>query len=349
MYPNDSAAPASGGNTAAYAPALVCAAISVVLIRSGFLSFCFLIPLGYSALAYTPATAWLAFGIAASCNAVLSLGLSLYYHTGITGPGLDFLYFTVMAMGFTWIMAGGTGENGKPAFRIRTVYRFIAAAAAGALVFLGVFMGTRTDAGFSGFIQSQTEALASAYIASSDVDAVRRSFLEHWLSPERILEAVTMVVFRGGALASVFLLLFISRQAALVIARLFRRRLTPGGDLAGFHAPVHTIWVLSFCLLAILLAQVSGMQMLAIAAWNTLVVCVMLFLAQGGGIILYSLARRPLPPLVRLGFNVLVVIVIFSPVINMLALGGLVLLGIAENWLPLRAPKQNRPASTPGL
>jgi len=37
---------------------------------------------------------------------------------------------------------------------------------------------------------------------------------------------------------------------------------------------------------------------------------------------------------------------ILSPGINMIAVSAILLLGIAENWLPLRAPKKG-PASTP--
>lgn len=81
-------------------------------MRTGFLSFLFLVPLGFSVAAYNPAAAWFAFVLAAILNGALSLGFSLYYHTGAVGFGLDTLYFTVLALGFTWIMAGGTNENG---------------------------------------------------------------------------------------------------------------------------------------------------------------------------------------------------------------------------------------------
>jgi hypothetical protein len=53
-------------------------------------------------------------------------------------------------------------------------------------------------------------------------------------------------------------------------------------------------------------------------------------------------------PIARFIFNVLIIIVIFSPGINTIALAALFFLGIAENWLPLRAPKQDGPTSTPG-
>jgi hypothetical protein len=52
---------------------------------------------------------------------------------------------------------------------------------------------------------------------------------------------------------------------------------------------------------------------------------------------------------VRLFFNVLIILLIFSPGINAFVLVGMILLGIAENWVPLRTPKPNGPPSTPAV
>ena len=71
--------------------------------------------------------------------------------------------------------------------------------------------------------------------------------------------------------------------------------------------------------------------------------CAIMFFAQGGGIVLFYLARRPMPTIMRLLCGVLFVCVIFSPGINVLAVGILFLLGIAENWLSLRVKKQEAP------
>jgi hypothetical protein len=75
----------------------------------------------------------------------------------------------------------------------------------------------------------------------------------------------------------------------------------------------------------------------------------MLFLAQGGGIVLFALNRRALPPVMRFFLNLLILVLIFSPGVNAFVLGGLVLLGIAENWVPFRAPKPDGSSSTPGI
>ena len=334
---------AGGGQRAALVPALAAAFASVVLLRTGFLSFLFLVPLGFAA-ACSPALGWRAGIAAAILNTALSLGLSLFFRSQ---PGPDIVCFTVLSLGFTWIMAGHGGGAAIP--RVRGAYRFIAASVAGALAFLGIAWFSRGDNGFAGLVRAQAEALSSALLAASEADAARRSLVERLATPERIMASITAIALRGGALAAACMLFFISRQISLALAALFRKQGGGAGKLAAFHAPAHTIWALSLCLAAVLAARRAALVIPEIAAWNALVICVVLFLAQGGGIVLYALARRPLPPLSRFLCTMLMAVALCSPGLNMFVLGALVLLGIAENWLPLRRPEQNGSAPTPGL
>ena len=324
-------------------PALVCAGICVALMRSGFLTFFFLLPLGFCHTAFGAATAWLCFVFAALGNAVLSTGVSLYYGTGLAGAVWDTLYFGTLALGFAWIMAGN--PRIMPVnFRIRTVYRFIAASVAGALAFLGMLFTMGREEGFQSFLRSHIEAVSAAYIASPGADAAPQSFLESGLTPDKIIEAFSMIALRGGSLFFAFFLFFFSRQGSFLLAKLFRRQRNGGGgsmdstagDLTGFFVPRRTIWVLTLCLPAIVAFRIISLEMIEVAAWNVLVICVIMFLAQGGGIVLFTLARRPMPPMMRLIFGICFVMLVFSPGLNLLALGALILLGIAENWLPLR-------------
>jgi hypothetical protein len=145
------------------------------------------------------------------------------------------------------------------------------------------------------------------------------------------------------------MLLFVfSRQSALALTILTRHK-RPEGGLTGFHAPPALIWTLSGALLGGLLGRIAGIGPLEILAWNILVITVMLYLAQGGGILFFFLTKLRLPPGMRFLFNALLCIIIFSPGINVILLGALVLLGIAENWLPFRALKINGSSSTPGM
>jgi hypothetical protein len=313
-------------------PALACAAICVTLIRAGFFSFFFLVPLGICAVVYGPFAAWIASVIAVLANSVWLAVFSL--SQGGSGIGLlDVLVFSVMVLGFTWIMTG----NPAALPPVRTVFRFIAASVAGALAFFAVFSSLDSNEGFSALLRSQIEAFSSVYIASSGVDAAQQALLERQLNPDRIMELFSLVIFRGGALISAGFLFFFSRQTAFILARLFRRRIgSIGSDLIGFFAPRKTIWVLSVCLPVILLCRMPSLRIIEIAAWNLLAICAIMFLAQGGGIVLFNLARRPMPLIMRLLYGIVCIFIIFSPGLNVLALGIIVLLGIAENWLPMR-------------
>jgi hypothetical protein len=360
MYFEDSAVPLSPTGKTTLVPALICGVLSVILMRVGFLSFFFLVPLGVCMAAYGPAVVWLSFLFALLGNAIWSLGFSLHYGTGLMGAGTDILYFTVMSLGFSWIMAGSPAPFITPPTRsptrsptwppVRTLFRFIAASIAAALVFLSMVFSLGGDENFSTLIRSQLEAISSSYIASSGTDAAQQAFLERLLTPDRIIEVFSMIILRGGALVSAFFLFFINRQAAFAFARLFRRqgRRQWGNtthDLIGFFAPRKVIWVLSLCLPVILLCRVINLKTVEIAAWNLLVICVIIFLAQGGGIVLFYFTHRFRSMMMRLLCSLLLIGVVFSPGINVLAVVVLILLGIAENWLPLRVEKQEVPDS----
>jgi hypothetical protein len=105
--------------------------------------------------------------------------------------------------------------------------------------------------------------------------------------------------------------------------------------------------VFSAGLALVLLSRIFKTAVIETAAWNILVICAMIYLAQGAGIVFFILARRKIPPVSRFLVNLLAVVIFLSPGINAFALAVLILLGIAENWLPLRAVKTNVPSSTP--
>jgi hypothetical protein len=338
MYSDNSSLPLPRSGKGLYIPVMVCAGFCIVLLRVGLFSFFFLVPLGFCAVRYGSLAAWLGFIFAVLGNAVVSIGFSLGYGLSLANAFVEILYFSLLALGFIWIMAGNPPYPMPALPKVRTLFRIIAASLAGALIFLGMLYRLGNDERFYSMALSQIEAISSGIIASSGGDAVQQTAIERLFTPDRILTALSSIIFRGGALFSMFLLFFISRQASFLLARLFGRRENPKGDLLGFYAPQKSIWVFSMCLPVIVICRVISMAPVEIAAWNLLVICVIMFLAQGGGIVLYYLARRPMPASLRLLTVVLILFLVFSPGINILALGVLVFLGIAENWLPLRKP-----------
>jgi hypothetical protein len=197
-------------------------------------------------------------------------------------------------------------------------------------------------------LREQAQAVAAVYASAVGTDVVQRSLAEQYMTADAILAAMTAAAIRGGLLVSCALLFFISRQAALAITWFVRHR-RPDSGAAAFHAEGGVIWALSFSLLAILGGFWGKIAPLEIAGWNVLMICGILYLVQGVGIIIFFLTRRELSMGLRVLIQVGIILVIVSPGINVIALGALILLGIAENWVPFRAPKPNGPSSTPGM
>jgi hypothetical protein len=326
---------------------------ALFLLRTGFLGVFFLVPLGFAASFFGGKTLWRAVLLAVFFNLCFVLGAALL----LARPFVEFLpdlgFFILMTAVFAWLMAPPAA--GPRFFRVRAAYRLVLGALAGALAGIGFAAGD--SAGFGGIVYSQAELIAALAADAAGGDAVRRSLLEQELSPQRIVSVFNMVLLRGGALASSMAVLFISRQFSLVFAGIAGRRARErrGGSsvnsLRDFHAPRFLIWALSGSLAGILLLRIAGLSAAETVVWNLLTVCVLMYLAQGFGIVQFFLGRRELSAPLRLLLNVGIILAILSPGINMAVLILLVLLGAAEYWVPLRRasgePPRNGPPSTP--
>jgi hypothetical protein len=322
-------------------PGLLGALTSVFLMQSGLLSILFMAPLGFLGCFFGRRTAWMGAFLAALFNTLCTLGLSLFVGRdfALSLPGLG--YFFLMLGAFTWLVAPPL--TGPGIFRIRAAYRLIAGALVGALAGMGLMS---EDAGLVSMMRSQAELLSSMFVASAEADAVRYSLLEQELSPERIMQVFNMVQARGGSLGAFMLVFFINRQLSLGLAALIRRwRGGRVGDtsLMAFHVPAGLVWVFSLFLGGILAFRILGLSLPETVAWNGFTLCTLMYLAQGWGIVRFFVSRRPAG---RLLLNIGIVLVAFSPGINVVALGLLMLLGIAEHWAPFRVVR-NRPPSTP--
>jgi len=305
---------------------IVCAFLSVIFARTGFLSLFFLAPLGYAVLVCN--SVMLPLLSIVSVNAGCLIAVRLFSGGGSGSIGLELLYFTTLFIGFAWIMSEA---------RLRTAYRFILASAAGTVVFL-IYINSHSLAFYLVFSE-MSEMLTSVFVNSAGIDPARQM-----ITPERVMEAIRIFLLRGGAFISTAFVFFVNRYAANKIFALIKKQKKDRGLIA-FFAPSKTIWVLSISLAVILLTRMFRAQTLEILAWNTFVISAIIFFAQGAGIISYFLSRRAFT--FRILFSVLIVMAILSPGLNMLAVCAVLLLGILENWLPLRLPKEGQ-ASTPG-
>ena len=308
---------------------IVCAILSVVFTRLGFFSLLFLAPVGYAVLVCN--SLWLASLAAASLNAALLIIMRLFSGGSPGNISLEILYYTALFIGFAWVMGGSI---------LRGAYRFVLASAAVTVVFL-IYINSSGSPFFSSL--NEMSQILTQVLNSDNVDPANRSLLQQIITPERVQETVRSFILRGGALLSVSFVFFINRQISISAVSIIKRQRKERG-LMEFFAPPVTIWGLSGALVVILLTRMFRIQVLEILAWNILVICAIIFFAQGAGIFLHFLARRSY--ILRFVFIVLVVMAILSPFLNMIAVTAILILGIAENWLPLRAPKKG-PASTP--
>jgi hypothetical protein len=296
------------------------------------LSFFFLAPLGYAALAYN--NIWTVFAVSSAANIITALVIGAVSGASVW---IDILYFMTLSLGFAFLM--DTGRFAK----IRTLYRFILVSVTASIVFLLVVI--KNDSGFSAFISSQAELLSSILI-SGNSDAVTQSVLRQNLKPEIILELIKSISLRGGAMTSAFLLFFVNMQISSSAVRIIKKQ-NHSRPLIKFFAPFQTIWALSGALALVLMSSILKIKALELLSWNVLVICAIIFLTQGAGILSFMLSRRG--PVFRLIAGVVIFAAVFSPGLSTVILGAVILLGITENWVPFRHSKNDGQASTPQL
>jgi hypothetical protein len=323
------------------------------MLRSGFLLFFFLVPIGFVVFGYKPKSGVFTAVLASLGNGFLGLGLA--FQSGRWGDAVwDALFFTLICFSFIWVIAPVPREKLpswiSPLGLLGGAYRLIGASCISALLLLGVLYRFQGDPGFVNFLKNQAEQLFSLNKPGPDV--VQNALMET-LTPEFLMDLVTNMVLKGGGLVSSVLLFYFSRQMSLALSKVFRRRSPQGGALFLFHVPARLIWFFSFALFFLLLSRVGKVEAAEILFLNILIICVILYLAQGLGIIQYFMVRS-VPPLQRFALNMMLFVLLFSPGLNAVVLGILLILGVAENWVSFRssplgeAPENKGPPSTPG-
>jgi len=326
-------------------PAIIGAGICLFFVKSGIFSIFFLVPIGFLGFKYNYRMAWYALVLAIPANLIMSLGSASLRSVPFTATLWDNLYFISMALIFALIIAPPPQLN----IKLSGAARFMIGSCLGALVFTGIFYRAMISPGFSDYVNYMMRVLVSVY-QSSGSDVVQKALLESFTG-EAVLKVVKSVLFRGGGLVSCVFLFFLSRQLSLVLVRLSFRikgRVFPAmKTFMVFHVSPALIWVLSLSLLLVVLSRVARLEIPEIFLWNILIICIILYFAQGLGIVQFFLSRPSMLPFLRLFLIVLFIVLIFSPVVNVILFVGIILLGIAENWAPFRASKPNGPPSTP--
>jgi len=335
-------------------PALIGAGLCLFLRQSAVWGFFFLVPFGFLALRYGIRITQGALFFAITGNIVLTLGTAFIHGIPLGGVFPDILYFTAMVSLFTAITAPPPRLAEKASEGVRL---FAGSGIAAALV-LGIFFRRIADEQFLEFLNSVLESVI-ALQQSSGSNVVENAILEA-VTLDQIIALTTFIMLRGGALISSVLMFFLSRQIALTLFRISTRikvgsaagaaqRSAAGNfpPLALFRVKPEVIWVFSITLLLSIVSSMLRLAVPEIILWNILILCSMLYLAQGLGILSFFLSKPSSPPLLRLLAGVLLVICVVSPGINAIFLVGVVLLGIAENWVAFRTPISNGTPSTP--
>ncbi|MDR0388746.1 MAG: hypothetical protein LBH73_01595 [Spirochaetaceae bacterium] len=317
----------------------LCSAACVWFARGVFAPAFFLAPLGVAAYCFSPSSAWVASAAALGANGVITMSAGGFSASGLANS----LYFALMVLSFSWIAA--PPRQGPSFLRFQAAVRLVMAAALSAAGIIPLLVLGGADSGISVMMRRQAEFVVSVYQSMLASDPVEAAALGGELSADLVLKLMGAIAIRGGALFSTAFFFFINRQAAVIASWLSRR--TGRERLSFFHAWPRLIWVLSLSLLVILAGTIFEKPYLEIPGWNLAVFCAILYLIQGGSIVLYFLARPELPFLFRSLANIVIVIIFLSPIVNGIALGVLTLLGIAENWVPFRIPRQKGPSSTP--
>jgi hypothetical protein len=294
---------------------VACAAASMFSVRTGLFSFFFLLPLGLAAFLADAKTAWASGIFAIAGNIVISLRFAA---DGNVEPGLvlwSILYYSVMVLAFTWINA----PLGRLGQRLEIPYRMILGAIFCTLVIGAMFLSIMDDGVLIRLLADRIGSTAELPGAPT---------------AEQLVSTMVYAALRGGILVSCMVFWWVNRQIAAGIVRMVKH-VQIGGNPFAFHVPLFFIWIFSLALGAVLLGTVTGLEPVEIGGWNVLVLSGILYFIQGVSIAFHYLVK--LPPLMRILINVGVILLLLTPGINMVVLGLLVILGIVENWAPLRA------------
>ncbi|MCL2833860.1 MAG: YybS family protein [Treponema sp.] len=331
---------AKSSYTTAWIPALIGAAASLFLIRSGFAVLLFLLPLGFVGFGWGPKTLWTGLVFAVLGNFLITLFFGLTFNVPGEDMFWDMLYFTAAAASFAWIILPADQKS----YRIPGAYRLVLGASLCTLVFVGLFTRIFNNPAFYDSVKSQVETIAAFYWSGNTAET-QKALLDA-LDVDKIIEVMKNMILRGGALFSSLLILFVNRQLSLFLIRFFGApRKNP--VFRSFHVHPRIIWVLSFSLLLLLLSRNFFMTAAEIILWNIIVLCALMYLAQGFGIVGYFMQRPGFPPVLRFFLPVVFVLLLFSPVINAVMLGIVAVLGVAENWVTFRIVNLNGPPATP--
>jgi len=294
---------------------VICTGLSILFMNTGLLAFFYLVPLGYAIIITGSFT--VTFIISAAATIIFSF-ISGNNNPSTSGTLMQLLFILTFILSYTWIIGGK---------KTRTLYRFIAASTVSTIVLLLLINHPSLR------IFEQVNELINIIFGAETEQGNLNSFPS--VAPDRMVDLASNFLLRGGAVISMFILFFINRQLAFTVIMIVKKQRIDRGLIA-FFAPVNTVWVLTGALITVLLTRMLNIEILEILAWNVLVICGIIFSAQGAGVLMHWMLSRT--NVFRLILSVLIVVLMFSP-INVFLLAALLILGIVDNWMSFRTQK----------
>jgi hypothetical protein len=308
-------------------PAVICALLCVFFNQSGAFFIISLLPIGLAALIFSPQTCWVSVSYS-----ILMYAASLFLFPRHNAFSLiDILLqtgiFSLPPVLFAWIIV--PPQKGPVFVRMRTAFRFVMSSC----IVLGIYIPLvynlfQQEAFYQSFMADIEYALAIIPFAENSSDVVEQALLRDFFTPENIIDNIVFFGIRGGALCSIMIFFFLNRQASFSIARIFRRKQIVPSGLILFKVKSSFIWVLSLSILALLVSLQFDFEIPEIIAWNIFVLCVIVYSAQGLGIVLFFLNRPSVSRKLRILLNVLFIMMIFRFSVMMFFIVVLTILGI---------------------
>lgn len=316
-----------GQNAVALVLPLISAIISVAFFQmGGFFILLFLVPLGVFAYGNSTKRAWIACAAAVVGNTLVFLAALMLFHDH---QAVDWSAFAwkggsvgLVLVFWTWITSPPPQIRGFP-----TANRIVVS---GVVVFILFLFDVFRD--YPAFLQQMENSVKNAidFTAASGIAGIEFDAID----VKDFVRITISFILNGAGLAVMMLFFAMNRQLSVLFARLGKP--VKASRLADYYVEGWFIWLLIFAFVGAVFFRKTGVPAMEVVAWNMATVCLFLYTAQGVGIVSYYLSKTARSPIVRLFQVLLVVIVIISPAINLFACGGLLVLGIAENWARLR-------------
>lgn len=324
-----------------YGPALIGAAVAVALARFFPFAPVFLVPMGVVALGRDKTATIVCVAAAFAVNLFSGFLLSgIGFTQSVPVSFIDSVYFSLISGGFVWAVF----PRERPVLKL--AYRLSIASVSSSLALAVLFVVLRGEQAFDIFIRSQAEMIAETLKAAAGADVVQRSLLEQSLDIDAVARFLSLSVKRGAVVAHALFFAF-SWRLSFAIVSLRDKKLREKFSFADFKNDPRVVWLLIGSLLGSIATLRIENEVFSIISWNSLFLCALLYFSQGCAVVIFNLRRPSIPRLLRPFLAIVGILILLQPGINAFAVIAFAVIGIAENWLPLRAPIKTEPPPTP--